>query len=72
MFMFSCIQHHARHYGYRDELDRISTFEDFQIYKEKSCQKYSYDILLQIQLSVWICDVILRKVVNAVHKRSGI
>ena len=34
MFVFSCIQHYARHYGYRDELDMISTFEDFQIYKE--------------------------------------
>ena len=34
MFVFSCIQHYARHYGYRDDQDMISTFEDFQIYKE--------------------------------------
>lgn len=36
MFAFSFIQHYVRHCGHKDELDIISTSEDFQMYKGKS------------------------------------
>lgn len=46
VFSFSYIQHCARHCGSKDELDMVSTFKDFQMYKEKGFLKYRYDIVL--------------------------